>query len=157
MVGFHNKPSLTPRPSSRPACCATCRHARLRLRPPRGLSGPRGVRVANAGLGVFGIRRWPALPEITQGTSASDAGRTAPASADIGEFRFTDSVLAGHRRRRAAWAIYAARTPNGTPRHAPVPPGAWKSSLDLPGTERAAVSAAVQLRWPKSENPHFSL
>jgi hypothetical protein len=113
-----------------------CPHA------PEGHTGVCGQCRAGAGMSVMGASRRPALPEMPEGTQISDAGRTAPASADIGEFRFTDSVLAGHR--CAAWAIYAQRVPNGTPRHAPVPPGAGKNSLDLPDTERAAVSAAVQ-------------
>ena len=82
------------------------------------------MRADTAGVGVFGIPRWPALPEITQGTSISDAGRAAAASADVGEFRFTSSALAVWPRTGVRYGPYAQhghlhghRTgPQGTPR-----------------------------------------
>ena len=52
--------------------------------------------------------------------------------------------------------ICAARTPTWTPRHPQMPPSAGKTLLYPPDTTRAACPAAVQPRWPKSENPHFS-
>ena len=85
MVGFHNKPSLTPRPSSRPACCATCRHARLRLRPPRGLSGPRGVRVRPMRGWVFSAsaagRRCRKSPKAPRPATPAALHRPLPISA----------------------------------------------------------------------------
>ena len=69
--------------------------------------------------------------------------------------RFTITVLAGCR--CAAWAVYAERPPNWTPSRGWAPPTVGKTLLYPPDTTRAACPAAVQPRWPKSENLHFPL
>jgi hypothetical protein len=115
MVGFHNKPSLTPRPSSRPACCATCRHARLRL---RGLSGPRDVRVKPMRGWVFSAsaagRRCRKSPKAPRPATPAALHRPLPisASSDSPTAYWPDTGV-----RHGPYAQHGQRTgPQGTPR-----------------------------------------
>ena len=104
---------------------------------------------------ALAAKRRPPLPEAPKAPRSATPASTAPPSADIGALRFTGTVLAG--RRCAAWAIYAQRAPNWTPSRARCHRVLGKPCCILPDTKGPLFPAAVQPRWPKSENPHFPL
>ena len=148
MVGFHNKPSLTPRPSSRPACCATCRHARLRL---RGLSGPRDVRARPMRGWVFSAstagRRCRKSPKAPRPATPAALRRPLPMS--VSSASPAAGALAAHRHACGMGHVRSTDIELG-PKARPGAGGCGWELLEPPSapshTKRAAGPAAVKPR-----------